>query len=223
MSEAGHGMMPAVVSLHQVIDLALACALLIAVPGPSVLFVIGRALSQGRRTALASVLGNTTGSYLAAVTVAVGLGPLLQRSDLFLQVIKMAGAGYLVWLGVQALRHSAAASPAAAAPFQPQPRWRSVRTGVVVGMTNPKVFIIFAAILPQFVDRSVGHVAIQMLILALVPLSVGLVTDTAWALAAGQARNWLSSTPGRSRAVARIGGSSMIGLGISVAATGRSD
>lgn len=215
--------MAAVVSLHQVIALALACALLIAVPGPSVLFVIGRALSHGRRTALASVLGNTVGSYLAAVCVAVGLGPLLQRSDVLLQVIKFAGAAYLVWLGVQALRHSGTASRTVGLAPPSQPGWRSVRTGVIVGITNPKVFIIFAAILPQFVDRSAGRVAVQMLVLALVPLGVGLVTDTAWALAAGRARSWLSSTPGRTRALARVGGFSMIGLGISVAATGRSD
>lgn len=157
------------------------------------------------------------------MSVAVGMGPLLQRSDLVLQVIKFAGAAYLVWLGVQALRHSGAALLTAAAAPQLQPGWRSVRTGVVVGITNPKVFIIFAAILPQFVDSSAGHVVVQMLVLALVPLTVGLVTDTAWALAAGRARSWLSSTPGRTRALARIGGLSMIGLGISVAATGRSD
>lgn len=201
----------------------MACGLLIVVPGPSVLFVIGRALSHGRRTALASVLGNTVGSYLAAVCVAVGLGPLLQRSDVLLQVIKFAGAAYLVWLGVQALRHSGTASRTVGLAPPSQPGWRSVRTGVIVGITNPKVFIIFAAILPQFVDRSAGRVAVQMLVLALVPLGVGLVTDTAWALAAGRARSWLSSTPGRTRALARVGGFSMIGLGISVAATGRSD
>ena len=183
-----------------------------------------RPRSESRATdGVGQLPGNTVSSYLAAVSVAVGMGPLLQRSDLVLQVIKFAGAAYLVWLGVQALRHSGAALLTAAAAPQLQPGWRSVRTGVVVGITNPKVFIIFPAILPQFVDSSAGHVVVQMLVLALVPLTVGLVTDTAWALAAGRARSWLSSTPGRTRALARIGGLSMIGLGISVAATGRSD
>jgi len=212
-----------VVSLTQVVGLALACGLLIAVPGPSVLFVIGRALSHGRRTVLASVLGNSAGSYFAAVCIALGLGPLLQRSELFFSATKFAGAAYLVWLGVQAIRHSAASSLTSAASAAPPGTWRAVRTGVVVGATNPKVFIIFAAVLPQFVDRDAGHVSRQMLVLALVPLTVGLVTDTAWALAAGRARVWLSSTPGRARAITRLGGLSMIGLGASVAMTGRSD
>lgn len=211
------------VSSEQLVGLALACVVLIVVPGPSVLFVVGRALSSGRRTALASVLGNSTGSYLAAACVALGLSPLLQRSELLFEVIKLAGATYLVWLGVQALRHSRAASLTTAEATAPEPTWRAVRSGVVVGISNPKGFIIFAAILPQFVDRGAGHVAGQMLVLGLVPVAVGLVTDTAWALAAGRARTWLSSTPGRLRTITRVGGLSMIGLGASVAVTGRAD
>lgn len=92
------------VSTGQVIGLGLACAVIIIVPGPSVLFIIGRALSYGRRTALFSIVGNSVGSSLAAVCVSIGLGPFLQRSDLLFQTIKLLGAAYLVWLGVQAWR-----------------------------------------------------------------------------------------------------------------------
>lgn len=197
--------------------------MVIIVPGPSVLFIVGRALSYGRRTALLSIVGNSVGSYLAAVCVAVGLGPLLQRSDVLFQTIKLLGAAYLVWLGVQAWRHSkdgvVATESATSVPTQ-RP-WRSVRTGVLVGVTNPKAFILFGAILPQFVNRSAGSVPIQMLVLAVLPVAIGLVTDTGWGLLAGQARDWLSRTPRRMIALGRVGGVSMIGLGVSVAVTGR--
>lgn len=210
------------ISSGQLLGLLLASAVVLIVPGPSVLFIVGRALSYGRRTALFSIMGNSIGSYLAAVCVAVGLGPLLQRSDVLFQTIKLLGAAYLVWLGVQAWRHAkddaVATESAAAVPIAP---WRCVRTGVVVGVTNPKAFILFGAILPQFVDRAAGSIPVQMLILAAVPIALGLVTDTGWGLIAGQARAWLSRTPRRMVVLGRIGGVSMIGLGLSVAVTGR--
>jgi threonine/homoserine/homoserine lactone efflux protein len=199
-----------------------AATVIIVVPGPSVLFIVGRALSYGRRAALFSIAGNSIGSYLAAVCVAVGLGPLLQRSDVLFQTIKLLGAAYLLWLGVQAWRHSkdGAVATESATPVVVAP-WRSVRTGVLVGVTNPKAFILFAAILPQFVNRSAGSVPVQMLILATVPIAVGLVTDTGWGMLAGQARAWLSRSPRRMTVLGRAGGVSMIGLGLSVAVTGR--
>lgn len=213
-------MMP---SLGQFAGLAIACSLLIAVPGPSVVFVVGRALSYGRRTALASVAGNCAGCYLVAACVALGIGPLMQRSELVLQGIKLAGAAYLVWLGIQAVRHAAPIAVqdniAAGAPTTAQ----AVRSGILVGVSNPKGFLVFAAILPQFVTPATGHVTIQMLLLAVVPVAVGLVTDSAWALTAARARNWLSRTPLRTRTVGRAGGVSMIGLGVSVALTGQRD
>lgn len=201
--------------------LAVTCAVLIVIPGPSVLFIVGRALSYGRRTALASVAGNTLGCYLAAAGVAVGLGPVLQRSDFLFQSIKLLGAAYLVWLGVQALRHSRRTADGQGAGPAEQHPWRAVRAGFLVGVTNPKSFIIFAAILPQFIDRASGHVPVQMLLLALVPVTIGLVTDSAWGLAAGHARHWLASSPRRMTNIGRVGGLSMIGLGVSVAVTGR--
>jgi threonine/homoserine/homoserine lactone efflux protein len=211
------------VSSGQLVGVGLACAVVIIVPGPSVLFIVGRALSYGRRTALLSILGNSIGTYLAAVCVSVGLGPLLQRSDLLFQAIKLLGAAYLVWLGVQAFRHAGHGIGTVDAPVVAQSAWRAVRTGVVVGITNPKTFIIFGAILPQFVDRAAGSVPTQMLVLAIIPVAIGLVTDSGWGLIAGQAREWLSRTPRRMAVLGRVGGVSMIGLGLSVAVTGRHD
>ena len=210
------------VAPEQLIGLAAACALLIAAPGPSVMFVVGRALSYGRRTALASVVGNCTGCYLAAVCIALGLGPLLERSDVLFRVMRWAGAAYLVWLGVQALRHARPVAVGAGAGAVERP-WRSVRTGIVVGVTNPKSFIVFGAILPQFVDRGAGHVPVQMLVLGVVPILVGLVTDSSWAIAAGRVRHWLARSPRRMTAIGRVGGLSMIGLGLSLAVGDRND
>jgi threonine/homoserine/homoserine lactone efflux protein len=212
-----------VVSSGQFVGLGLACLVVIIVPGPSVLFVVGRALSYGKRTALLSVVGNSVGTYLAAVCVSVGLGPFLQRSDVLFETIKLLGAAYLVWLGVQALRHSGHRPDAEDSVEPVRSWWRVVRTGVFVGVTNPKTFVIFGAILPQFVDRSAGSVPAQMLVLAVLPAVIGLCTDTVWGLVAGQARGWLSRTPGRMAAMGRIGGVSMIGLGLTVALTGRHD
>ncbi|HEX5402373.1 MAG TPA: LysE family translocator [Pseudonocardiaceae bacterium] len=211
------------VSTGQIIGVGLACVVVLIVPGPSVLFIVGRALSYGRRTALFSIVGNSIGSYLAAVCVSVGLGPFLQRSDLLFQTIKLLGAAYLVWLGVQAIRRG---DHVPASDDEPPPigsPWRAVRTGVLVGVTNPKTFIIFGAILPQFVNLAAGSVPAQMLVLAVVPIVIGLITDTCWGLIAGQARAWLAGTPRRMVALNRIGGLSMIGLGVSVAVTGRHD
>jgi threonine/homoserine/homoserine lactone efflux protein len=92
------------VTVGQVLAFAVASFILIVIPGPSVLFVIGRALAHGRRTALATVVGNAAGVYVVAACVALGLGALVQRSALLFAVVKLAGAGYLVWLGVKAIR-----------------------------------------------------------------------------------------------------------------------
>lgn len=206
------------VSAHAVVALGLACVVLIVVPGPSVLFVVGRALTYGRRIAFSSVAGNVVGCGLGAVLVAIGLGEIVQRSDAVFEVIKYAGAAYLVWLGVQAYRHrhDSVVPDAISAPTV----FRSLRAGVIVGVTNPKNYIVMAAILPQFVDRGAGHIPAQMLLLALVPLSIGLVSDSTWALVAGTARDWFVSRPRRLRIVGRAGGLCMIGLGVSVAVTG---
>lgn len=221
--------MQGVISSGQFLGLLATAFVILVIPGPSVLFIVGRALSYGRRTALFSIAGNSIGTYLIAVCISFGLGPLLQRSDLLFQTIKLLGAAYLVYLGVQAWRHSRdgvvateSATPVPATPVPVAP-WRAVRTGMLVGVTNPKSFILFSAILPQFVNRSAGSVPLQMLILAMVLIALGLITDTAWGLLAGQARDWLSRTPRRMTVLGRIGGVSMIGLGVSVAITGRHD
>ncbi|HEY4464962.1 MAG TPA: LysE family translocator [Streptosporangiaceae bacterium] len=212
-----------VISMGQLLAYALASLVLIVIPGPGVLFVIGRALAHGRRTAVATVAGHAAGNYVVAACVAVGLGSVLERSAEVFAAVKLAGAVYLVWLGVQAIRHRKDLAGAIAAPAGERRDRRALRDGFVVGVTNPKAFILFGAILPQFVNRSAGHVPAQMLLLALVSIGIGLASDNAWALAASTVRAWFARSPGRLALVGGAGGLAMIGLGVTVAVTGRKD
>lgn len=209
-------------ALHQFLAFGIAALILIAIPGPSVMFVVGRALAHGRRTALASVVGNAFGLYTVAALVALGLGRLLAASMVAFDAVKFAGAAYLVFLGVQAIRkrtrgHGPHAADAAAG------FWRSAVEGYLVGVANPKALIIFASVLPQFVDRGAGSATIQMLLLALVAFVVALVSDSVWAVLAGGVRAWFGRSTSRTAAVQTVGGLSMIGLGLSIAVTGRKD
>jgi threonine/homoserine/homoserine lactone efflux protein len=200
---------------------AVASFVLIAIPGPSVLFVIGRALSLGRGPAIASVVGNALGVYVVAVLVACGLGTLLQRSEAAFAVIKLAGGLYLVWLGIHAIRHRHDRAATLNVRVPQVSRWRAARQGFVVGVANPKALIIFGAVLPQFVNRLAGHVPEQMLLLSLLSFAIALISDSLWAVAASTVRSWFAINPRRLAAVGGAGGLAMIGVGVSVAVTGR--
>jgi threonine/homoserine/homoserine lactone efflux protein len=200
---------------------AVASFVLIAIPGPSVLFVIGRARSLGRGPAIASVLGNAFGVYMVAALVAFGLGAIVQRSDAAFLVVKLAGGLYLLWLGIQAIRHRHDLATALDVKVPQISRWRAARQGFVVGIANPKALIIFGAVLPQFVNRSAGHVPEQMLLLSLVSFGIALISDSLWAIAASTVRSWFEVNPRRLAAVGGTGGLAMIGVGVSVAVTGR--
>ena len=213
-------------SVDRLLGFAAISLVLVLIPGPSVLFVLGRALAHGRRTALGSVLGNAIGAYVLATLVSLGLGEVMARSVTIFLALKLAGAAYLVFLGVKAWRHRGALSMSAMGTDE-QPANRSdLRTlweGFVVGVTNPKTMIFFAAVLPQFVDRGAGRVHEQMLLLALVFTVLALVCDSMWAVGASAARSWFASSPRRLAAVGGTGGLAMIGLGVTVAVTGRTD
>ncbi|MEW1748932.1 LysE family translocator [Streptomyces angustmyceticus] len=213
------------VSTDRLLAFAAMSLLVIVIPGPSVLFVIGRALAHGRRTALATVLGNVLGSYLLVAAVAFGLGSLVEQSAAVFLAVKLAGAAYLVFLGVQAFRHRRDMKVGAAdRPAQPaRGDLRTIADGILVGITNPKGIVFFAAVLPQFVDHAAGRVPAQMLVLGLVPIGIGLITDTVWGLTASAARAWFARSERRLSMIGGAGGFAMIGLGVTVAATGRAD
>jgi threonine/homoserine/homoserine lactone efflux protein len=210
-------------SAGQLAGFAVASFVLIVIPGPSVLFAVGRALAYGHRTALASVAGNAAGLEVVAVCVALGIGTLVERSALVFTAVKLAGAGYLIWLGIRAVRQRRGLASALATASPPGRQRRAVLEGFVVGVSNPKAVILFAAILPQFVNRQAGHVPVQMLLLSLVSSTIALASDSAWCLAASNVRAWFARSPRRLELVGGAGGLAMIVLGLSVAVTGRTN
>jgi len=194
---------------------------LIAVPGPSVLFVISRGVALGRRAALATVVGNAAGVYVQVIAVALGIGALVERSATAFTVVKLVGACYLAVLGVRILRDRGELARVLDATVAPKSTRRIFREGFVVGMTNPKAIVFFAAVLPQFADPARGHVPLQLLTLGLVFVLIALVSDGAWGVAAGTARTWLGRSPKRLEVIGGAGGLVIIGLGVTLAVTGR--
>ncbi|MEU5881271.1 LysE family translocator [Spirillospora sp. NPDC047279] len=216
------------VSLEQLTGFAAMATVIILIPGPSVLFVVGRALAYGRRAALASVVGNELGFVVLTVAVALGVGSIVERSVVVFTALKLAGAAYIVYLGVQAIRERGSLKEAltgleAEAPDGGATRRRALAQGFVVGLTNPKTIVFFAAVLPQFVDRGLGHVPLQMVVFGLTFCLIALLCDSVWGVAAGFARAWFARSPRRLAAIGGTGGLMMIGLGVTVATTGRKD
>jgi threonine/homoserine/homoserine lactone efflux protein len=211
------------VSADRLLAFAAMSFLLIVVPGPSVLFVVGRALSHGRRAALASVVGNMLGAYVLVAAVAIGVGAVVERSAIAFTVLKLAGGAYLVYLGVKAWRQRSSPPAAVADGSVARGGLRTMWEGFGVGVANPKTIVFFAAVLPQFVDPAQGNAAGQMLLLGLIFNGIALASDSVWGLSASAARDWFGRSPRRLAAVGRIGGLSMIGLGVTVALTGRKD
>lgn len=211
------------ISLDQVLTFGLAAFIIIVIPGPSVVFTIGRALAYGRSVALATVVGNTIGLVTIVALVALGLGVVVQESIVVFTVLKLAGAAYLVWLGYEAVRRrkdflvGGATDVVGSTPMT----WvRAMRQGYVVGASNPKGYMMLAAVLPQFVDRGEGHVQLQMLLLGLLATTIGLLSDSVWAIIASQLRLWFNRSPRRGEAMGAVGGFSMIGLGVGLAVSG---
>ena len=202
---------------------ALASFVLIVIPGPSVLFAISRALAYGRRVALTTVVGGAVGSFTAAAAVAVGVGAIVQTSATVYTVIKLAGAGYLIYLGVQAIRHRRALREAFEAQAAPIGGGRTLVQGFIVGVTNPKTMVFFAAILPQFVDPSAGHASLQMIILGAVFAAIALAMDSVWGMAAGTVRSWFARSARRLDLVGGAAGLTMVGLGVGLAVSSRKD
>lgn len=209
------------VSIDDFLGFAIVALIIVAIPGPSVLFTISRALTVGRRTALLTVVGNAVGIYLQVVAVAFGMGTLVERSTTAFAAIKYLGAAYIVYLGVQAIRHRRSITESLGERVAPVSGRRAVRDGVIVGVTNPKTIVVFVAIMPGFAVPAAGHLPLQLLTLGVLFPFWGLLSDSVWALAASTVRAWLVSSPRRLAAIGGTGGLVMIGLGAGVALTGR--
>ncbi len=203
------------VPLDNLLGFSIAAMIIIVIPGPSVLFSVGRALSMGKSAGLYTVLGNTLGAVPAIVVVSLGLGFAIMRIPVLFTVMKVAGAAYIVYLGIQAFRHrkEGGASERGGTNLS---NWQLMRQGFVVGATNPKTIAFFMAVLPQFVDPSAGSVTWQLAELGLVFMILGGLSDSAWALSAGAARDWFAREPHRLERVRAVGAVLLVGLGIAL-------
>ncbi len=204
------------VPVANLVAFGLACIPLIMIPGPSVLFTIGRSLALGRVGGFLSVIGNVTGAFVITVAIAFGLGSLLEQSVLVFTIVKFVGAAYVIFLGVQAIRHRRQKADAITAPVARRSGWRTVWEGFGVGVTNAKSIVFMAAVLPLFADHGAGNIPLQLFLLGMVFVVVALVSDSAWALAAGAARDWFAKNPKRISTLGATGGVLMIGVGVAV-------
>ena len=194
-----------------------AAMVIILAPGPSVLFVIARAIAWGRATAVFTVAGNVTGAFSLSVFVALGLGPVLERSEVAYIAVQWGGGLYLIYLGIEAIwkRSVHAADMANQGDVAPSIR-RSMRDGFWVGALNPKGVVFFAAVLPQFIDRERGSITAQLIFLGAVFAVLAFVSDGSWGVLAGTARNWLATDSKRLEKLRATGGVIMILLGLQV-------
>lgn len=200
----------------------IASVVIVLIPGPSLLFTIGRAISAGRREALLSVIGNMLGLLTQIVAIAAGLGPVVAASATAYTVLKVLGGGYLVWLGIRAIRDRRKVTAAMAAGLPTSaPAGHAIRTGYLVGVTNPKTIVFFVALLPQFVDPATGPVWLQIVVLGAIFGVIGIISDGSFALAAGAARDWFARSPERMERIGGAGGLMMIGLGTGLLFAGR--
>ncbi len=194
-----------------------AAMVIILAPGPSVLFVIARAISWGRKTAVFTVAGNVTGSFVLSVFVALGLGPILQRSDLAYKGVQWGGGLYLMYLGIDAIKHRELHAADMTQQGNDAPGVvKSIRDGFWVGALNPKAIVFYAAVLPQFIDRERGSVTGQLILLGAIFSALAFISDGSWGLLAGTARQWLATDSTRLEKLRAAGGSIMIFLGLAV-------
>ena len=193
----------------------------IVLPGPSVLFVVGRALASGRRVAVFSVLGNAVGEYVQVIAIAVGIGALVKQSVAAFTVLKLLGGCYLLYLGVKTFRERKSLAQALSSSAPTRSDGVSFAQGFMVGATNPKTVVFLAAVLPQFVSRAAGGVAGQILILGLLFALIAVASDTLWALAAGTLRSWFARSPRRLELVGGAGGLGIAAVGVGFLVSGR--
>jgi threonine/homoserine/homoserine lactone efflux protein len=199
----------------------LAALALLVVPGPAVLYVVARSLHEGRRAGLASVVGIHVGTLVHIAAATLGLSALVVSSAVAFTAVKVAGAVYLVGLGLWTLL-SRRAEPDVALGGERNIR-RAFAQGIVVNVLNPKTALFFLAFLPQFVDADAAHPALQIAVLGLLFAVLGLVTDSLWALAAGTAGGLLRGSRRFVRAQRYVTGTVYVGLGVATAFAGSAE
>lgn len=170
-----------------------AALVVLVLPGPGVFYVVARTLGQGTRAGLISAAGLSVGVLAHVAAAVAGLSAILLTSATAFEIVRLLGAGYLIYLGLKAILSARKAQTTAVKVASPLPAARIFRDGVVVSILNPKIAVFFLAFLPQFVDPALGAVPLQILLLGLLYAALALMTDGSYALLAGGLRHWLSS------------------------------
>ncbi|MEO1688057.1 MAG: LysE family translocator, partial [Pseudomonadota bacterium] len=199
-------------SLEVWLAFAAASALLVAIPGPTVMLVVGYALGEGRRSVLATAPGVALGDVLAMTGSMLGVGAVLAASSTLFSAVKLAGAAYLIWLGWRMWRSARDAETAAQAVARPaggRSGWGMFRESFVVTLLNPKGLVFFVAFVPQFIDPA-APLTPQLAILICTFTTLGFLNAVLWGLAAGEMRARIA-TPSVLRWTARAGGGCLIG------------
>jgi len=186
---------------------------IIAIPGPSVMFAISRASVLGKRGAVLTVVGNGIGVFGQALAVSIGLGVLIQSNDVLMHVIRLAGAAFLMYLGITAIRHRRDGLDLSAPATVPTSS-HILRESIVVGLSNPKTIVFFSAAFPQFVVSGGSPIVWQMIELSIIFVVFGISGDAIYALSAGAARDWFAQSPSRVVTMRTIGGIAMTTLGL---------
>ena len=195
---------------------AVAALALIIVPGPNVMFIVTRGITQGRTAALVSSFGVQTGATVHVFAAALGLSALVVSSSTAFNVVKYAGAAYLIVLGVRTLLSDRGIELEVATPAM-RPR-RLFGQGFLISALNPKVAIFFLAFFPQFLDPARGDVVVQTLVLGAVFVAIALCCDSIWALLAGTLGLWLRQRTGFLRGQRYVAGGVYLALGVGAAA-----
>lgn len=196
-----------------VVAFSLIALVIIVIPGPSVLYSIGRALAWGKRAAFISVLGNATGVGVQIVAVAFGLGALVIAIPTLFFALKLGGALIILALALQAIRHRRDHTAVEKVRTRPTHTKLFVES-IGVGITNPKTIVFFVAALPAFVTQGGASVIVQMLFLGLIFTIIGIASDSVWAVGAGFAREWFGRSENRLVGVRTGGGVALAGLGV---------
>jgi len=196
----------------------LASAAVVLVPGPNVLYITTRSIAEGKRSGIASALGVETGTLVHIVAAAAGLSYLIARSAIAFNLIKYAGAAYLLALGIRTLR--ARDEPSVAQALQRRSLRRLYFEGIVVNVFSPKTILFFLAFLPQFIDPRAGSVTVQVVVLGFILFTLGCISDFGYAIAAGSVGHWMRTRPGFQRYQRYVSGVVYLGLGATTALVG---
>lgn len=182
------------VSVASIVGMALVAFTMVISPGPNMIYLVSRTIMQGRRAGMISLFGVAAGFGVYLLAAVVGLTAVFTLVPVVYTALKLAGAGYLLYLAWQAIRPGGR-SPFVPQPLEPDSPRRLFTMGLVTNLLNPKIAVLYVSLLPQFVDPARGDVALQNLTLGAVQIAVALTLNTVWVLTAGSLAAFMTERP----------------------------